>query len=78
MVSISTVEPSHTSGTNSSLCQNNFMAYVRPTKDELDAFERLGNPDWNWDSLLKYMKKVSSHKRIMVCSWILCRSWWVE
>ena len=56
MVSISTAESSHT---NSFLCQNNFMAYVRPTKADLDAFERLGNPGWNWDSLLKYMKKVS-------------------
>ncbi|KAK7690599.1 hypothetical protein QCA50_005698 [Cerrena zonata] len=35
----------------------NFFASVRPSKDELDAFENLGNPGWNWDSLLYYMKK---------------------
>jgi choline dehydrogenase-like flavoprotein len=35
------------------------MGIFRPSKDELDAIEELGNPGWNWDSLLYYIKKVS-------------------
>ncbi|KAI0077521.1 alcohol oxidase [Panus rudis PR-1116 ss-1] len=35
----------------------NFLASVRPAKNELDVLEELGNPGWNWDSTLKYMKK---------------------
>ncbi len=31
----------------------------RPSKEELDALEVLGNKGWNWDSLLHYMKKAS-------------------
>lgn len=34
------------------------MGIFRPTKYELDAIEQLGNPGWNWDSLLHYFKKV--------------------
>ena len=30
----------------------------RPSKEELDALEVLGNKGWNWDSLLHYTKKV--------------------
>ncbi|CAL1710572.1 unnamed protein product [Somion occarium] len=41
----------------------NFLASVRPAKEELDVLERLGNPGWNWESLLKYMKK-SEHLQI--------------
>ncbi|KAI8980779.1 GMC oxidoreductase [Trametes punicea] len=36
---------------------NNFLGIFRPSKDEVDAIERLGNPGWNWDSLLYYLKK---------------------
>ncbi len=39
--------------------QINFFGIFRPTRHELDAIEQLGNPGWNWDSLLHYMKKVS-------------------
>ncbi|KAF9012816.1 alcohol oxidase, partial [Hymenopellis radicata] len=35
----------------------NFLCFVRPTKEEFDALEELGNPGWNWDNLLSYMKK---------------------
>ncbi|KAF8516786.1 alcohol oxidase [Gautieria morchelliformis] len=35
----------------------NILAFVRPSKDELDSFEELGNPGWNWKSLLEYMKR---------------------
>ena len=34
------------------------MGMCRPSKDELDALEELGNSGWNWDSLLPYFKKV--------------------
>ena len=40
------------------LAKNNFLGVLRPSKDEIDAIERLGNPGWNWDSLLHYFKKV--------------------
>ncbi|KAF4596125.1 hypothetical protein EYR40_008190 [Pleurotus pulmonarius] len=35
----------------------NFLASVRPVREELDAFEKLGNEGWSWDTLLHYMKK---------------------
>lgn len=35
----------------------NYLGIFRPSKIELDAIEELGNPGWNWDSLLYYMKK---------------------
>ncbi|KAK0496357.1 alcohol oxidase [Armillaria luteobubalina] len=35
----------------------NFFGFVRPSKEELDAIEQLGNVGWNWDSLSAYMKK---------------------
>ena len=38
--------------------QLNLLAMARPGKVELDALEELGNPGWNWDNLLGYMKKV--------------------
>lgn len=36
----------------------NYTNIIRPSKDEIDALEELGNEGWNWDSLLYYMKKV--------------------
>lgn len=35
----------------------NFMGMFRPSKEELDAIETLGNKGWNWDSFLHYLKK---------------------
>ncbi|KAF5343030.1 hypothetical protein D9758_011162 [Tetrapyrgos nigripes] len=35
----------------------NNLAFVRPISEELDNFEKLGNPGWNWDNLLGYMKR---------------------
>lgn len=31
---------------------------ARPGKVEIDALEELGNPGWNWETTLVYMKKV--------------------
>ncbi|KAI1258957.1 glucose oxidase [Xylariaceae sp. FL1019] len=36
----------------------NGMAYVRGDKTQFDAWEELGNPGWNWNELLPYLKKV--------------------
>lgn len=41
----------------------NFFASVRPSKEEIDAIESLGNPGWNWENILHYMKK-SEHLEI--------------
>ncbi|KII83632.1 hypothetical protein PLICRDRAFT_47109 [Plicaturopsis crispa FD-325 SS-3] len=35
----------------------NFMQLARGRKGEYDAFEKLGNPGWNWEGLLEYFKK---------------------
>ncbi|KXX79129.1 Oxygen-dependent choline dehydrogenase [Madurella mycetomatis] len=35
----------------------NAMVFVRPGKEELGAWEKLGAEGWNWDSLLPYYKK---------------------
>ncbi|KAF8908253.1 alcohol oxidase [Mucidula mucida] len=35
----------------------NFMVFIRPSKEEFNALEELGNDGWNWDNLLPYMKK---------------------
>lgn len=34
----------------------NFMCWVRPPAEDVDAFEKLGNEGWNWDDYLKYSK----------------------
>ncbi|CAE6481256.1 unnamed protein product [Rhizoctonia solani] len=34
----------------------NLMVFNRASKAEYDAWEKLGNPKWNWNSLLPYMK----------------------
>ncbi|KAA1466849.1 alcohol oxidase [Dentipellis sp. KUC8613] len=36
----------------------NFMVWTRPAAAEIDDFERLGNPGWNWNEYLKYSKKL--------------------
>ncbi|KAF9475239.1 alcohol oxidase [Pholiota conissans] len=37
----------------------NFFQFHHPPKRDIDAFERLGNPGWNWDLLKKYYDKSS-------------------
>ncbi|KAI0321917.1 GMC oxidoreductase [Amylostereum chailletii] len=32
----------------------NFYLWNRPSKEDVNAWERLGNPGWNWDNFLKY------------------------
>lgn len=51
------IQSSRGKGLGGSSMLNN-LAFVRPAREELDAFERLGNPGWNWNNLLGYMKKV--------------------
>jgi choline dehydrogenase-like flavoprotein len=33
------------------------MTYIRGNVAEFDAWEQLGNPGWNWDSIFDYFKK---------------------
>ncbi|KAJ5380615.1 uncharacterized protein N7496_003043 [Penicillium cataractarum] len=35
----------------------NGMAYVAPSPAGIDAWAKLGNPNWNWKSLLPYLQK---------------------
>ncbi|KAG7096062.1 hypothetical protein E1B28_006743 [Marasmius oreades] len=35
----------------------NYLYMIRPTKEEFDRIEELGNKGWNWESILNYMKK---------------------
>ena len=34
----------------------NYMAWLRASEPEYDAWEQLGNPGWNWDNLEPYFK----------------------
>ena len=34
------------------------MTYIRGDKAQFDAWEALGNPGWNWDTMFHYYKKV--------------------
>ncbi|TFK50444.1 GMC oxidoreductase [Heliocybe sulcata] len=43
-------------GLGGSSCMN-FLAYNRPTQEDIDAYEQLGNPGWNWSSFEQYCKK---------------------
>ncbi|PTB72420.1 GMC oxidoreductase [Trichoderma longibrachiatum ATCC 18648] len=36
----------------------NGMTYIRGDKAQFDAWEQLGNPGWNWTTMLKYFKQV--------------------
>ncbi|KAI5890369.1 alcohol oxidase [Schizophyllum commune H4-8] len=38
----------------------NFLVWDLPSAADFDAFERLGNPGWNWDSISSYAKKASN------------------
>ncbi|TCD63417.1 hypothetical protein EIP91_005416 [Steccherinum ochraceum] len=39
----------------------NFMCYLRPSKDDIDDIERLGNPGWNWAHLDRLIKKLEGY-----------------
>jgi len=36
------------------------MTYIRAEKDQIDAWEKIGNQGWNWDNLFPYYKKSES------------------
>ncbi|KAL7799936.1 glucose oxidase [Trichoderma ceciliae] len=36
----------------------NGMTYIRGDKAQFDAWEQLGNPGWDWDTMLEYYEKV--------------------
>ncbi|OIW33152.1 putative choline dehydrogenase [Coniochaeta ligniaria NRRL 30616] len=38
----------------------NFMTWNRPSRDDFDAWERLGNVGWGWDGLLPFYKKAET------------------
>jgi choline dehydrogenase-like flavoprotein len=40
------------------------MVSVPPSKSVIDAWEKLGNPDWNWDSLKSYFPKSHSAEKL--------------
>ncbi|THU87441.1 alcohol oxidase [Dendrothele bispora CBS 962.96] len=50
------IQSSRGKGLGGSSMLNN-LAVVRPTREEIDAFQKLGNPGWNWENVLSYMKK---------------------
>ncbi|KAJ7430135.1 glucose-methanol-choline oxidoreductase [Mycena galericulata] len=35
----------------------NFYAWIKPPATDIDAFEKLGNPGWNWDEYMKYFQR---------------------
>jgi choline dehydrogenase-like flavoprotein len=37
------------------------MTYIRANKEEIDAWERLGNKGWTWKSLLPYYRKAERY-----------------
>ncbi|TCD68660.1 hypothetical protein EIP91_010181 [Steccherinum ochraceum] len=39
----------------------NFMCWLRPSKDDIDDIERLGNPGWNWNHLDRLLKKLEGY-----------------
>ncbi|CAL1705809.1 unnamed protein product [Somion occarium] len=38
----------------------NCLVYLKPHRADIDAFEKLGNPGWNWENYQKYSKKAES------------------
>jgi choline dehydrogenase-like flavoprotein len=42
------------------------MVSVPPSKSVIDAWEKLGNPDWNWDSVKSYFQKSHSAEKLAV------------
>ncbi|GBE88776.1 Dehydrogenase citC [Sparassis crispa] len=46
----------------------NFMVWTKPTAEEINDFERLGNPGWNWNNYQKYVARtegfISPHEEV--------------
>lgn len=38
----------------------NFYAWIKPPASDIDAFEKLGNPGWNWKDYEAYSKKAET------------------
>ncbi|KAF9040114.1 GMC oxidoreductase [Panaeolus papilionaceus] len=38
----------------------NFYCWIKPPAADIDAFEKLGNPGWNWTEYQKYSRKVEN------------------
>ncbi|KIJ48387.1 GMC oxidoreductase [Sphaerobolus stellatus SS14] len=38
----------------------NGMMWTRPGREEIDAWEQLGNPGWNYDNFIKYVKRAEN------------------
>jgi choline dehydrogenase-like flavoprotein len=39
----------------------NQMKIVYPSKPAFDAWEKMGNPGWNWDCILPYLQRFHTH-----------------
>lgn len=39
----------------------NFYCWIKPPAGDIDAFEKLGNPGWNWAEYEKYSKKSETY-----------------
>ncbi|KAF5376948.1 hypothetical protein D9615_007272 [Tricholomella constricta] len=41
----------------------NFFVWIKPPAVDVDAFEKLGNPGWNWENFYHYSKKAETFHR---------------
>lgn len=39
----------------------NFYCWIKPPTEDVDAFEKLGNPGWNWAEYEKYSKQSETY-----------------
>ncbi|KAF5363498.1 hypothetical protein D9756_000984 [Leucocoprinus leucothites] len=39
----------------------NFTAWNKPSKEDIDAWEKLGNEGWNWETLDKYISRATTY-----------------
>ncbi|KXN82933.1 Glucose oxidase [Leucoagaricus sp. SymC.cos] len=39
----------------------NFLAWNKPSKEDIDAWEKLGNEGWNWSRFDKYMQRATTY-----------------
>ena len=46
--------------TGGSSCVN-FYCWVKPPAQDIDAFEKLGNPGWNWEDYDEYSRKIETY-----------------